>query len=217
MSSSLHFPRLYAIFDAQRLAPEPVPEVAESLLAAGVRMFQYRDKHGASRAVYDASQRLAAFARDAGAIFIVNDRADIALAAGADGVHLGQDDLPACKARKILSAGQLIGLSTHSLEQVEQANREPVDYVAFGPVFATRSKERPDPVVGLSGLRAARQLTSKPLVAIGGIDLRNAGPALEAGADAVAVIDALFSAPDIAARAGALLQVVENYREGEAE
>jgi len=199
-------PRVYAIVDAARLAPESLPEVTRGLLAAGIRLIQYRDKYGTPRQVYESSRLIAGLVQAAEGIFIVNDRADVAWAAGANGVHLGQDDLPASKVRRLLPAGKLIGLSTHSLAQVAEADRAPVDYVAFGPVFATRSKEKPDPVVGLSELRAAREITSKPLVAIGGINLENARGVIETGVDSIAVIDALLGAGDPSERARQLLE-----------
>ena len=201
-------PKVYAIVDAARLAPESLPEVARTLLDAGIRLIQYRDKRATSREMHEASRVIAEIVQAAGGIFIVNDRADVAWAAGADGVHLGQDDLPVGKARRLLPAGKIIGLSTHSLAQVEEAERAPVDYVAFGPIFATRSKERPDPVVGLPGLRAAREATRKPLVAIGGITLENAREAMESGADSLAVIDGLLGAADLSGRAQQFLQAV---------
>ncbi|HLW78199.1 MAG TPA: thiamine phosphate synthase, partial [Terriglobia bacterium] len=180
-------PRLYAIIDPDRTGGATVLEAAEILLAAGVRLIQYRDKGNASRQLFSTSSALARSVHGAGGTLIVNDRADVALAAGADGVHLGQEDLPVALARRLTAAGaNLIGCSTHTVGQVREADPWPVDYIAFGPVFATRSKAEPDPVVGLEGLRAARQATSKPLVAIGGISLDTARSVVEAGADSVA-------------------------------
>ncbi|MGH9407590.1 MAG: thiamine phosphate synthase [Terriglobia bacterium] len=193
-------PRLYAIVDAAQLGSRPLAGVVDSLLAAGVRLIQYRDKSIRSKSLYAGSLAVRERIRQCGGKLIVNDRADVALAAGADGVHLGQDDLPGSLARKILGA-RLIGLSTHSLEQIRHAALEPVDYVAFGPIFATASKERADPIVGLEGLAEARKATRKPMVAIGGITLENARAVISSGADSVAVIGALMNAPDIGARA----------------
>lgn len=192
-------PRLYAIVDAAQVTSPG--DVAASLLSAGVRLIQYRHKRASSRELYAASIELAESARRGGGTFIVNDRADIAWAAGADGVHLGQEDLPPALARRMLPPGKIIGLSTHSIAQVAAADREPVDYIAFGPIFATASKEKPDPVVGLAGLAEARSATRKPLVAIGGITAENAPAVIDAGADCVALIRALLGAPDVAARA----------------
>ena len=193
-------PRLYAIVDAAWLSSRPLTDVVDSLLNAGVRWIQYRDKSNGSRELYEASVDISGLIRRTGGTLIVDDRADVALAAQADGVHLGQDDLPASMARQLLPS-KIIGLSTHSVEQVRQANRVPIDYIAFGPVFRTHSKENPDPVVGLTALAEARKATRKPLVAIGGITLENAAAAILSGADSVAVIGALMSAPDVGARA----------------
>jgi len=134
-------------------------------------------------------------------LFIVNDRADIARLVEADGVHLGQDDLPVELARRVLRAGQKVGCSTHTLDQVRQAETSSADYVAFGPVFATSSKETAGPAVGLEGLAQARRATSKPLVAIGGITVENARSAIAHGADSVAVISGLLGVQDLGARA----------------
>ena len=155
------------------------------------------------------SGQLACQVRQAQGIFIVNDRADVARAVDADGVHLGQDDLPVELARRVLNRGKRVGYSTHVLAQVIEAENSSADYIAFGPVFPTSSKENPDPVVGLEGLRKARQASRKPLVAIGGITAENARAALDAGADSVAVIGGLLSAQDVAARAREFLRVLE--------
>ena len=144
-------------------------------------------------------------ARGAGVPLLINDRADIARIVGAQGVHLGQDDLKVGKARDILPAGAIVGLSTHSEDEVQASAEEPLDYVAIGAVFPTKSKERPDPVVGLDGVRRARGLTTRPLVAIGGIGPSNAREVLEAGADGLAVISALLGEEDLAAAARRLV------------
>ncbi|HEX5481020.1 MAG TPA: thiamine phosphate synthase [Terriglobia bacterium] len=209
---NLPFPRLYAILDAAQVSPRSMPEVTRTLLESGVRLFQYRNKLGNSRELFDACQEIVDVIHDARGIFIVNDRADVALAVGADGVHLGQDDLPAAMARSILPPGRVIGVSTHSISQVQEADRLPVDYIAFGPVFPTRSKDQPDPEVGFQGLREARKATRKPLVAIGGITPENAPGVIASGADSVAVIQALLGTPDISARAREFLEAAGRVR-----
>ncbi|HMD87453.1 MAG TPA: thiamine phosphate synthase [Terriglobia bacterium] len=201
-------PRLYAIIDPAQSGGRPPIEVAEALLAAGVRLIQLRDKHASSGELYQTAQRVGERVRRAGGIFIVNDRADVARAVDADGVHVGQDDLPVESVRSLVGPGKLIGFSTHVLEQVREADRSTADYVAFGPVFPTASKENPDAPVGLGGLGEARKATRKPLVAIGGITLENARAAIEAGADSVAVIRGLVGAPDITRRAEEFLKQV---------
>lgn len=201
------FPPFYAILDPSQTLERPILEVCDILLAAGVRLIQYRDKRATSRTLCEHCMELARRTRAAGARFIVNDRADIALASGADGVHVGQDDLPLELARKVMGAGKWVGYSTHSLEQIALANQTSADYIAYGPVFSTSSKENPDPVVGIEGLRRARAATSKPLVAIGGITLANVPEVLAAGADSVAVISDLLRASDIGARAKKYLEL----------
>ena len=194
-------PRLYAIIDpTQTLDLSPVA-VADILLSAGVRLIQYRGKTDTSRRLLDVCSEIAERVRYAGGVFIVNDRADVALLAGASGVHVGQDDLPVEHVRRVLSGGQRVGLSTHTRTQVEKAEATSADYIAFGPIFPTGSKERPDPVVGLDRLREMRALTRKPLVAIGGITLDNAASVIEAGADSVAVIHDLLAVEDVGTRA----------------
>ncbi len=201
-------PRLYAIIDAAQTGERSPATVSEILLQAGVKLIQYRDKQGTSRELFENSRQLAWRVRQASALFIVNDRADIARLVDADGVHVGQEDLPVDLARRVVGAGKLIGYSTHILAQVVEASRSSADYIAFGPVFPTQSKEKPDPVVGLEGLREARKLTRKPLVAIGGITVQNASAAIEAGADSVAVIRDLLEVADPAARAREFLRAL---------
>jgi thiamine-phosphate pyrophosphorylase len=197
----LSIPRLYAILDMDRMAGRPVESVCESLLEAGVRLFQYRDKRASSRQMFEGVTRLIPLIRARGGKLIVNDRADVALVAGADGVHLGQDDLPVHMARSVLGSGPMVGYSTHNLEQLRQAGASEAEYVAFGPIFATGSKEAPDPIVGLEALRQARAATPKQLVAIGGINAQNAHQVIECGADSVAVISGLLDTDDVAGRA----------------
>ncbi len=204
----IQIPRLYAIIDPAQAGGRSPVEIAEILLAAGVRLIQYRDKGASSRELFENSRRVFEPVRRRQGIFILNDRADIAGAVDADGVHLGQDDLPVELARRVLAPGRWVGYSTHRLAEVAQADRSSADYIAFGPVFPTESKEKPDPVVGLEGLRAARKATRKPLVAIGGITVASAPAVIEAGADSVAVIGDLLRAPDIGARTKEFLRVL---------
>jgi thiamine-phosphate pyrophosphorylase len=205
-------PRLYAIIDPAQSGGRSPVEVAADLLAGGVRLIQLRDKHASSGELYQIAHALRECVQNTGGTLIVNDRADVAVAVGADGVHLGQDDLPMESARAILGSSKLIGFSTHVLEQVREADQSSADYIAFGPIFPTASKVNPDKVVGLGGLREARKVTRKPLVAIGGITLENARAVIEAGADSVVVIRALLGAPDIRARAEEFMERVKGRR-----
>jgi thiamine-phosphate pyrophosphorylase len=177
---------------------------AEALLEAGVQILQYRNKNFFSRQAFDDASRIAGLCRSAGALFVVNDRADVAALLNA-ALHLGQNDLSPTDARRILPASSIIGFSTHNERQLRAGDTEPVDYLAIGPIFATGSKQNPDPVVGLDRLRALRPLTQKPLVAIGGITRELAPQVFEAGADSVAVISDLF--PNPRARAKEWLEI----------
>ncbi len=208
--TTIKLPRLYAIIDPAQIGERTSIEVAEALLSAGVQLIQLRDKHAASRELFAGAQEISAVVRKAGGIFILNDRVDVARAVDADGVHVGQEDLPVDSTRALMGAGKIIGFSTHDLDQIREADRSSADYVAFGPIFATTSKQDPDPVVGLEGLRAARRLTRKPLVAIGGITLENAPSVLKAGADSIAVIRDLVGASDVRLRAEERIQRVES-------
>ncbi|MBI3896054.1 MAG: thiamine phosphate synthase [Acidobacteria bacterium] len=191
---------LYAIWDTT-LRPEVSALAAlEAWLRAGVKVIQYRHKGPFRRAHFEECVAMATKAHKLGGIFFVNDRADIAELCGADGVHLGQEDLPVEEARSFLAAERMIGYSTHNLEQARRAAALPVDYIAIGPVFPTSTKDNPDPVVGLEMVSQVRSLTIKPLVAIGGITMENAAAVLQAGADAVAVIRDLVMGDDLETR-----------------
>jgi thiamine-phosphate pyrophosphorylase len=186
-------PRLYAIADAS--FGDPV-DLARALFSGGALLVQVRNKTASSRELLHQVQCIIGFA-PAGARVIVNDRVDIALIAGADGVHLGQTDLPPVSAREILGPDRIIGFSTHNLRQAEEADKLPIDYLAAGPVFPTLSKENQDPALGIEKLAEICGRVRKPLVAIGGIRLDNAGAILNAGAASVAVIRDLLVRDDI--------------------
>jgi len=192
-------PAFYPILDA-----ETANGGVEALLEAGAGIIQFRHKGFFSRKEFEQAETIAKLCRAANALLVVNDRADIAKLLDA-GLHLGQDDLAPADARRILPAPSVIGFSTHNEQQLLAGNSEPVDYLAIGPIFPTRSKLNPDPVIGLDRLRALRKLTPKPLVAIGGITRELAPRVFEAGADSVAVISDLFPRPEewIAICAGA--------------
>jgi len=167
---------------------------AEELTAAGCTLLQYRNKSGNARRMLDEARELRT-RLGTSVKLIMNDRADLCLAANFDGLHLGQDDLSPESARRIIGPDRWLGVSTHNPEQLAEAAQTSADYLAIGPVFATGSKANPDPVVGLEGVRRARELTRKRLVAIGGITRGNARSVIEAGADSVAVISDLLRAP----------------------
>jgi thiamine-phosphate pyrophosphorylase len=188
--------RLYAILDTDLMAARSLQlaEVAAAMHAAGITLVQYRSKQGSAREVlHDARILREIFPPGGDVRLIMNDRPDLALLAGFDGVHIGQGDVGTEDARTIVGSGRWIGVSTHSDEQVIEADRTSCDYIAYGPIFSTVSKINPDPTVGLAGLNTARALTTKPLVAIGGITRRNCRSVLDGGADSVAVISDLLS------------------------
>ena len=203
---NLVFPRLYAILDASLLTASEM-ELAETLAESGVELIQYRNKNATSRDLFETSRKLSARLSQRHARFIVNDRPDIALLSGAGGVHVGQEDLGVEQARAICGAGRWVGISTHTLEQVAAADRTTADYIAFGPIFPTTTKQNPDAVVGTELLRRVRQMTRKPLVAIGGITVERAAEVYDAGADSLAVARDLIVAKDPGARVREYLQV----------
>ncbi|HEX8185825.1 MAG TPA: thiamine phosphate synthase [Blastocatellia bacterium] len=195
----LTLPKLYPITDA-RISGMSHARQVERLAEGGATFIQLREKHASPREFYAEALKAIQVARRLGVRVIINDRVDIAMAVGADGVHLGQDDLPPEKARALLGENRIIGFSTHNLKQALGANSAPVDYIAIGPAFETSTKEKPDPTVGLERISEIRRNTSKPLVAIGGITLERARAVIEAGADSVAVISDLYSDGEIAGR-----------------
>lgn len=186
-------PRVYPILDTtalNRLGLDWI-EAAKALLEGGAEILQFRHKEFWSRGVVETAERIARLCRSAGVPFAINDRADYAAMLNA-GLHVGQDDLSPTDARTVIGPAAVLGYSTHNPAQMAAAQSEPVDYVAFGPIFGTSSKDRPDATVGVAGLEEVRKLTDLPLVAIGGINFENAVSCWVAGADSVAIIAALL-------------------------
>jgi len=204
-------PLIYPITDREISALSHAEQV-ERLAAGGARFIQLREKRATPKEFYREALKAVEAARRLGVTIIINDRVDIAMATGADGVHLGQDDLPPEKARWIMGDRAIIGFSTHSIEQAVAADRLPVDYIALGPVFQTSTKVNPDPIVGLQLLREAKSRISKPLVAIGGITLETANQVLDAGADTLAIISDLLKHKDITNRIQDFLRRVDNTK-----
>ena len=192
----IQLPTIYPITDV-RISSLTHTQQVKRLIDGGATLIQLRDKTSSARAFYDDAVHALRIARSARASIIINDRVDVALALGADGVHLGQTDLPVPVARQLLGRNTIIGYSTHDLEQVRIALDLPIDYLAFGPVFQTRSKQNPDPTVGLETLSNVKSLAgAMPVVAIGGIDRSTVQNVLETGVDAVAIISDILSAPE---------------------
>jgi thiamine-phosphate pyrophosphorylase len=204
------FPTLYAILD-DSLIPSEEPArwvaVAQALAESGCQLMQVRAKQATAAAQFEISTQLVRSPALSRVRIIVNDRADIALLSGAGGVHVGQHDLEVARARAICGPALWIGVSTHTLEQVRAADETSADYIAFGPVFPTTTKVKSDALVGLDGLRAARALTRKPLVAIGGITVGRAREVYRAGADSIAVAGDLIGAENPGARAKEYLAI----------
>lgn len=204
--------RLYALIDPERSGGRDLADLAALVVKGGATLLQLRDKKSSTRAMVTAARAIKA--RAAPVPLLINDRADVAFAAGADGVHVGQDDLAAQDARRLLGRNAIIGLSIKTLDQALRAPLEHLDYACIGGVFATTSKENPDAPIGLAGLRAIRSALAGrslhfPVGAIAGIDASNAAATIAAGADGVAVISALSLASDPERAAGELRAIVE--------
>jgi thiamine-phosphate pyrophosphorylase len=199
---------LYLILDPAFSTHRTLDDLVKMGLAAGVRIFQLRVKTSHTGEFFELAGRLASLIHQGGGCFIVNDRCDVALAAGADGVHLGQEDLSLADARAVLGPRLLVGVSTHNLEQAMEAEAGGANYIAYGPVFPTTSKANPDPVVGVEGLRQVCGRVQLPIVAIGGITAQNVRSVLAAGIDCVAVITAVLSAPDPAMAITDLVEII---------
>ncbi len=209
MSASSH-PRialsgLYIVLDPSVFAPRDLVDVLREAAAAGARLFQYRDKAAPMREAYRQALRLREASAEVGVNLIINDRCDLALAVGADGVHVGQHDLACAHAKQLMGAGKIVGVSTHRTVEVEDATRAGADYIGFGPIFETGSKRNREPLVGLDGLRDARTRTPLPIFAIGGITAETAQAVRQAGADGIAVIGAVAKADDVTATVRTLL------------
>ena len=189
---------LYVILDPSVCPDRSLADILKEAARTGVRLFQYRNKTASMKEAYAEALPLRTIAEELGVTFIVNDRCDLALAVDADGVHLGQTDLPYADARKVMGPNKIIGLSTHNAEQVKEAEQRKPDYIGFGPIFKPASKQDHDPVVGIAGLTEIRSLTSLPVFAIGGIQLDQVRNVMQAGADGIAVISAVLNAPDVA-------------------
>ena len=186
-------PKVYPITDT-RISGLSHLEQVKRLIAGGATLIQLREKHLSPTKFFDDASAAIAFAREHYVKIIINDRVDIAAALRADGVHLGQDDLPPYEAREILGEDAIIGFSTHTFEQIREALTFPVDYIAYGPIFDTKTKDNPDNTVGLAALKQVREIIGETnLVAIGGIDGNNFRSVLDVGADSVAIISSLLS------------------------
>ena len=206
---------LYVVLDRGAAGDRDLVPLLDAVLAGGCRVVQLREKIMPLSDLYPVARALRQRCREAGCLFIVNDRVDLALAVEADGVHVGQDDLPAREARRLLRPGMILGVSTHDESQARRARDDSADYVAVGSMFPTGSKTG-FRLVGPDLLRRVRPEIRVPLVAIGGITVDNVAEVIRAGADAVAVISAVCASPDPAAAARRFLETIRAAREGAA-
>lgn len=211
MSKRLPLP-LYLVTDRELAAGRTLEDMVSAAIRGGVSAVQLREKQISTREFVALAERVKAVANEGGALFLINDRVDVALAVGADGVHLGQSDMPPAAARRLLGPAAIIGLSVESLHDLADAEKQDVDYYGVSPVFLTPTKAELRRAWGLEGLRVLRGRTRRPLVAIGGIHTGNAADVIEAGADGVAVVSAICAAPDPEAAARALAAAVEQGR-----
>ena len=206
MQNRFQLPRVYPLTDTQ-LSGLSHAEQVRLLNRGGATLVQLREKQMSPKEFYEQAKTAVTVAEQCGVRLIINDRVDIALAVGAHGIHLGQDDMPPEAARKLMGEQAVVGYSTHDVKQAIEASKLPIDYLAIGPIFTTSTKSNTAPVLGLEGLQAVRQAIGDfPLVAIGGISQSNAPDVIDAGADSVAVISALLSTTNITTATQTLLE-----------
>jgi thiamine-phosphate pyrophosphorylase len=203
---------LYLATDAELVGERPLVDVVAAAIRGGTRMVQYRDKKASTRSMVERARALAELCRKMGAVFLVNDRVDVALAVAADGVHVGQEDMPVALARKLLGPDKLLGVSVHSAAEIHRAEQEGADHVSLSPVFATPTKPDHQTPLGLEGVRALAAVSRVPVVAIGGIQLHNAAQVIAAGARGICVVSAIIAAPDPEQAARRLRQIMEAAR-----
>ncbi len=211
MNKNLSIKGLYGIVDTTFTAPGEIETVARGLIKGGVGILQLRAKDLGSGALLDAAKRLRELTKGAGVVFIINDRVDAALLACADGVHLGQSDIPVSEARRLLGREKIIGLSTHSMEEALAAGLQDTDYISLGPVFPTSTKSNASPPVGTELIRRVKERVEKPVVAIGGITGERLEEVLRAGADSVAMISEILLSKDVEKRTRSLVKKIETF------
>ena len=208
---------LYVITDRRLSLGRSSEEIVERAIAGGATVIQLREKELPDRQLYEEGLRIKEIIGTRDVLFVVNDRVDLALALDADGVHLGQDDLPLAVARRLLGENRIIGVSVQTPEEAQEAEREGADYLAASGVFPTTTKPDVGAVLGIPGLKRIREATSLPLVAIGGINLANVKEVIGAGADGIAVVSAVTTASDVTARCRELLSLVKRAKEERVE
>ncbi len=202
---------LYFVTDS-KLTKQGILKDVKQVLEAGCKIVQYREKEKSSEEMFKEAKKIAELCKSKGALFIVNDRLDIALAVNADGVHLGQTDLPLVLARKILGKDKIIGTSNHSIKEAKQSDKAGVDYISIGPVFCTSTKKDAGPALGLELLKQVRAITKLSLVGIGGVNEENLEEVLETGADSVAIISAIVSTKNPGKSAEKIIEKIRGFK-----
>jgi len=212
LKNKIQLPNIYPIIDIPLISSDKIRENAQAIIDGGAKILQLRAKKLSSGEFLEACRIIRKITKDKGAIFIVNDRVDIALLADADGVHLGQDDLPVKEARRLLGNNKIIGYSTHNLREAIESEKLPVDYISFGPIFATKTKEDAQTPKGLKGLDEARKAVKIPIVAIGGITETNMAHVLKQAVESVAMISDILTARDIPQKINRLISIAQESK-----
>lgn len=212
LKNKIQLPNIYPIIDIPLISSDNIGKTAQAMIDGGAKILQLRAKKLSSGEFLEEARIIRKITKDKGAIFIVNDRVDIALLTDADGVHLGQDDLPVKEARRLLGNNKIIGYSTHNIRETLESKKLPVDYISFGPIFATKTKEDAQTPKGLKGLDEARKAVKIPIVAIGGITETNMAHVLNQGIESVAMISDIFAAKDIPKKINRLISIAKEIK-----
>lgn len=210
--SRVFIPPLYPIIDSFLTPAADIEKTATDIMDGGAKILQLRAKKLSSKEFLETARIIRKITKDRGAVFIVNDRVDIALMTDADGVHLGQDDLPVREARRLLGNDKIIGYSTHNMREARVAKKLPVDYISFGPIFPTKTKEDAQTPKGIKGLSEVRKAVNIPIVAIGGITETNLIYVLKEGADSAAMISEILTEKDISKKVNRLISVADKFK-----
>lgn len=205
-------PPIYPIMDSSLISSDRIKETAQALMAGGAKIIQLRAKGFSSKEFLEAARTIKKITRDKDVIFIVNDRVDVALLADADGVHLGQNDLPAREARRLMGNDKIIGFSTHNIREAVEAERLPVDYISFGPIFPTKTKEDAQTPKGIKGLADVRKAVDIPIVAIGGITEKNMAYVWKEGINSVAMISEILTSTDVSKKVNKLIYIAKDLQ-----
>ena len=212
LKNKIQLPNIYPIIDISLISSDKIRETAQAVIDGGAKILQLRAKKLSSWEFLETARIIRKITKDKGAVFIVNDRIDIALLTDADGVHLGQDDLPVKEARRLLGNNKIIGYSTHNVREALESKKLPVDYISFGPIFATKTKEDAQTPKGLKGLDEVRKAVKIPIVAIGGITETNMPHVLKQGVESVAMISEILAAKDISQKINRLISTAKDIK-----